>query len=116
MVDRQGRLCCDRGMSRWTLVLAALLALAAGCSSSRSSPVSPDGAGDGNIAFPDGSGDMFVPPAGSSLRGELSSGGGPLQGGDVALHGVVGEPFSSAAASGGDYVLQWDSVVLPIPQ
>jgi len=103
-------------MSRWTLVLAALLALAAGCSSSRSSTGRPDGAGDGNIAFPDGWSDMFVPPAGSSLRGELSSGGAALQGGDVTLHGVVGEPFSSAAVSAGDYVLQWDSVVLPLPQ
>jgi len=103
-------------MTLRAVVLAASLAVATvGCSSSRSSPISPDG-GDGNIAFPDAWGDMFVPPAGSSLRGELTSGGGALQGGGYTMHGLVGEHLSSATMSGGDYVLQWDSVVLPIPQ
>ena len=103
-------------MALWRLLLAALLVLAVGCSSSRSTPFSPRDGGDGKITFPDAWGDLFVPPAGSSLRGELSAGATAAQGGGYTLFGVVGEPFASEPATGADYALQWDSVVLPAPK
>lgn len=103
-------------MARWRLLLAAgAVVLAAGCSSSRSTPIGPRDGGDSKITFPDAWGDLFVPPAGSSLRGEPCSGAAAAQGGDLTLFGVVGEPFASVPSTGGGYSLQWDSVVLPVP-
>lgn len=106
-------------------VLAAIIALAAACSTSRQVPHRETDAEtkthDGMLQFPDGAGskDVWIPTGdgfttgGITVEGELCGGGEVASGGGLILQGQLGHAFETAQTSGGGTTLQWNSALLP---
>lgn len=106
-------------------VLAAIIALATACSTSRQ-PLHGDGDAqtkqhDGMLQFPDGAGakDVWLPTGdgfttgGITVEGELCGGSEVASGGGLILQGQLGHAFETGATSGGGTTLQWNSALLP---